>query len=280
METDKARTESQQTWEAVAPGWERRRDFVFETSRAVSERLVDGLDPQPGQTILELACGAGDTGFMAAERLGDSGKLISTDFSPRMIEAARRRAEERGIDNAEFRQLDAEQMDLESNSVDGVLCRFAYMLMIDQAAAFAETRRVLRDGGRLAFAVWGPPAENPWVVLPGMVLVGLGLMDLPDPEGPGGIFSLADPDVVRAKLSEAGFRDVTIEHIPTVFPYAGMDEGLEIMADVAGPMAAALKGKGPDVINQIKVAAEPLFEPYRVESGYELPGLALAVVAA
>lgn len=279
MDTEKARDESRQTWESVAPGWERRRDFVFETTRSVSNWLVDKLDPQPGQTILELAAGAGDTGFTGAKRLGDNGRLITTDFAPRMVEAARRRADERGITNAEFRQMDAEQMDLETDSVDGVLCRFAYMLMIDQKAAFAETRRVLKDDGRLAFAVWGPPADNPWVVLPGMVLVGLGLMELPDPEEPGGIFSLSDPDVIGEKLSEAGFGDVTIERIPTAFPYSDMDEGLAIMGDVAGPMAKTIKGKSSDVIEQIKAAAEPMFEPYRVDTGYELPGLAVAVVA-
>lgn len=196
-----------------------------------------------------------------------------------MLEATRRRAEERGVTNAEFKQLDAEQMELATDSVDGVLCRFAYMLMIDQAAAFAETRRVLKDGGTLSFAVWGPPADNPWVVLPGMVLVGLGLMELPDPEEPGGIFSLSDPDVINATLSKAGLRVVTIDRIPTAFPYADMDEGLAIMADVAGPMAAALKGRSPEVLDQIKSAAEPMFEPYRAKSGYELPGIALAVVA-
>jgi ubiquinone/menaquinone biosynthesis C-methylase UbiE len=131
--------------------------------------MIRRLDPQPGDTVLELAAGLGDTGLRAARLVGGSGRVIITDFAPEMIGAARRRAEEMGVENAEFRTLDAERMDLETNSVDGVLCRWAYMLMIDPAAAFAETRRVLRPGGRLAFSVWAARERNPALSLAGMV---------------------------------------------------------------------------------------------------------------
>src|SRR6266542_485203 len=153
---------SYEIWEKMAPGWLRERDYMWDVSRAVGEWLVAKLEPKPGQTILELACGVGDTGFAAAGALGDDGRLIATDFSPRMLEAARTRAEELGLGNVEFRVMDAEKMDLGDDSVDGVLCRWGYMLMSDPAAAFAETRRVLRDGGRLCRSVWGPPERNLW----------------------------------------------------------------------------------------------------------------------
>jgi ubiquinone/menaquinone biosynthesis C-methylase UbiE len=80
-------------------------------------------------------------------------RLITTDFSPAMLEAARRRGAELGVANVDYRVIDAERIELHDDSVDGVLCRFWYMLMADPAAAFAETRRVLRPGGRLALAV-------------------------------------------------------------------------------------------------------------------------------
>jgi len=109
--------------------------------------MIRRLDPQPGDSVLELAAGLADTGLMAARLVGESGRVIATDFTPEMVSGARRRAEELGVQNAEFRVLDAERMDLGTDSVDGVLCRWAYMLMIDPPAAFAETRRVLRPGG-------------------------------------------------------------------------------------------------------------------------------------
>ena len=84
-----------QVWEAVAPAWERHRRRLFEQVRPVSEWLVAQVEPEPGRTILELGCGPGDTGFLAAERLGNDGKLISTDVSPSMVDVARRGSAER-----------------------------------------------------------------------------------------------------------------------------------------------------------------------------------------
>jgi ubiquinone/menaquinone biosynthesis C-methylase UbiE len=121
---------------------------------------------------------------MAARRVGESGRVIITDFAPEMVAAARRRADERGVENAEFRTLDAERMDLETDSVDGVLCRWSYTLMIDPAKAFAETRRVPRPGGRLAFSVWATRKRDPTVSLAGRILVELGDILPPTPKSP------------------------------------------------------------------------------------------------
>jgi ubiquinone/menaquinone biosynthesis C-methylase UbiE len=141
-----ARQQSRAAWGAVASGSYNQRQEIWKVSPPLSEWMVRKLDPKPGDTVLEVAAGLADTGLMAAPLVGESGCLIVTDFTPEMVAAARRRAQELGVINAEFRVLDAERMDLETDSVDGVLCRWAYMLMIDPAAAFAQTRRVLRAG--------------------------------------------------------------------------------------------------------------------------------------
>ncbi len=83
-----------------------------------------------------------------------------------MLEGARARALELGLSNIEFKVLNAEWIDLPLASVDAVLCRWGYMLMADPAAALAETRRVLRPGGRVALAVWDALEANPWALLP------------------------------------------------------------------------------------------------------------------
>ena len=102
--------ESFDQWQELAPRWERGRELLWESTRQVSEWLVDRLDPQPGQTILDVAAGTGETGFLAAKRLGDGGKLISSDLSPNMVDAAARVAAELGVANAEFRTFDAQRM--------------------------------------------------------------------------------------------------------------------------------------------------------------------------
>ena len=150
------------SWESSAVRWAYWARRLSEASRDVTEWLLGRLDLRDGDTILELAAGAGDLGYEAAARADV--RLVTTDFSEPMLAEARRRAEEVGVGNVEFRVLDAEDLDLPNDGVDGVLCRYGYMLMANPAAALRETRRVLRPGRRVAFATWGRPEANAWVM--------------------------------------------------------------------------------------------------------------------
>ena len=161
MDRDEYRRTSLENWQTMAPGWERRRAELERFARPVTDSMLRALDPQPGDTLLELAAGPGDTGFQAAAALGEHGRLISTDFSSEMVEVARRRARELDVRNAEYLVVDAEEIPLDDDSVDGVICRFGLMLMADPERALAESRRVVRPGGRLVLAVWGARSATP-----------------------------------------------------------------------------------------------------------------------
>lgn len=121
------------TGNALAAAWEQHREWLFESFRHVSEWLVDEIRPEPGDTVLELTAGPGETGFLAAERLGPGGRLISTDVAPAIVEAARRGAQARGLDNVECRVIDAGQIELPDASVDAVISRFGLMLLPNPA---------------------------------------------------------------------------------------------------------------------------------------------------
>src|SRR5688572_23309143 len=226
-------------WDKMAAGWEDDRRWVWESSRPVGEWLVGALDPQEGETILELAAGVGDTGIAAASRLGPSGKLISTDFSPQMVDAARRRADELGAANVEFRTMDAERMELDDDSIDGVVCRWGYMLMADPAAALRETRRVLRPGGRLALSVWGDPEANPWASVPARALMQHTGAAPPDPQAPG-IFAMASEERTRELLREAGFEPQRVEQVAMVHSFDSPDAHWHYVMDLAGALAMAI----------------------------------------
>jgi SAM-dependent methyltransferase len=278
MDPDDYRRTSYETWRAMAPGWERRRDYIWETGRAVGEWMVRELDPKPGDTVLELGAGPGDTGFIAAGLLGENGRLISTDFSPDMLEVARRRGTELGHPNVDYRVMDAERIELDSDSVDGVLCRFGYMLMANPAAALGETRRVLRPGGRLALAVWGPPERNPWAAIGGRLLVERGHMPPPEPGAPG-VFSMGSEERLRTLLENAGFADVRTEEIAVRFAFSDVDDYVSFAVDAAGPLAMVIRGLSESEIDSIKAQLGEAFEPFAADGGYELPGVALAAVA-
>lgn len=245
MDLDEYRRQSLDAWDRSAANWEEERAFLWENTGPVSVRLLDRLDPSASDTVLELAAGTGETSFVAAERLGEGGRLISTDFAPAMVDAARRRGEELGAENVEYRVLDAEKLDLEDDSVDGVLARFGYMLMADPAAALAETRRVLRDGGRLVFAVWAGPDRNLWAAIPAMTMVELGHLEPPEPGTPG-IFALADPEKIRELVTGAGFGEPSIEQLPVRWQYDDIDVHWEKTMKLAAPLAEAYKELLPE----------------------------------
>ena len=265
--------------EFVAPAWERHRQLLFEGQRPVSEWLVDQVDPQSGETILELAAGPGETGFLAAERVGPNGHLISTDVSQGMVDAARRGVETRALANVECRVMDAHHIDLPEASVDAVLCRFGVMLMPEPARVLREARRVLRDGGRLAYAVWGPPDRNPWLTL----LVGAALQSghAPpgDPFGPGGVFSLAAPEANRALVEPAGFSEVHVEEIAGAMRYDSFDEYWEVQSTVSGPLAVLIGSLAAEDVAAIKADLEPTLAPFRSGDALSLPSLAVGVSA-
>jgi ubiquinone/menaquinone biosynthesis C-methylase UbiE len=275
---ERQRREVYEIAEAIAPGWERWRARIEETTAPVREWMIQELAPRPGNTVLELAAGAGDTGFEAAAIVGEHGRLISTDFSPAMLEVARRRGAELGIGNVHYRVLDAERIELDADSVDGVLCRFGYMLMTDPAAALAETRRVLRPGGRLALAVWGAPERNPWATIGFGLLIERGHLPPPEPGAPGP-FAIASEEHMRALLEGAGFTAVRTQEVPVRFTFRDLDDYATFSTDTAGPAALALRGLGEDELEPLKTQLGAAFAPFAADVGYQIPGVALTAVA-
>lgn len=229
------RRDSLQRWERAATGWGRHRAVLQRAAQPVSSWMVDAIGPQPGHRVLELAAGPGDTGLLAAELLTPGGTLISSDSSEAMVQQARARAAELGIENVEFATIDAEWIDLPTASLDGVLCRWGYMLLADPATALGETRRVLRPGGRVALAAWTDPEDNPWVSVARKELAEFSTSPPPDPDEPS-MFGFHDPDRIERLLDEAGFTDVRVEQVDIVFQYEDLDAWWDTQLDLSATL--------------------------------------------
>ena len=213
FDAESHRRSSLEGWEAAASGWVRRKDLVRELGAPVTEWLLAAVAPQPGERVLELAAGLGETGMLAAEQVAPGGSVVISDQAEAMLEGARERAAELGLENVEFKVLNAEWIDLPVASFDVAICRWGYMLMADPATALGETRRVLRPGGRLALAVWDSVEANPWALLPAQELRERGLAPAADPSGPPppGPFALGSAERVAELLGDAGYAEGRVE---------------------------------------------------------------------
>ena len=240
-------------------------------SAPVTDALVAALDPRPGDAVLDLAGGTGDMAEALAPRVAS---VVSTDLSPEMVAAARRR----GLPGVEHRVMDLQAIELPDASFDAVVCRFGFMLVPDPGRALRETRRVLRDGGRLAFATWAPAQRNPWATAYGPVLVERGLQE-PPPPGEPGQFALGTPEAIDPLVRGAGFADVSIEEVAVEYRFPDWAGYRRVVTTLAASLRATLEGLDAGTRAAVDEGARARLERFRGPDGYVLPGVALVTRA-
>jgi ubiquinone/menaquinone biosynthesis C-methylase UbiE len=271
---DELRTRLHRMWAGVAPSWHRHADYVDARGAVVTERMLELAAPQPGERVLELACGPGGLGLAAAERVGTRGEVVLSDVVAEMTSIAAQRAAARGLTNVTTEVLDVEQIDQPDESYDVALCREGLMLAVDPAAAAREIRRVLRPGGRVALAVWGPRDRNPWL---GAVLDSVSAQlgaPIPPPGIPGP-FALEDADRLASILEGAELSDVTVSELDVPLKIASFDEWWARTTALAGPLAKMLESLHADAAQELRARAQEAVKPYETAAGLEFPGVTL-----
>ena len=228
-----------QEWDAVAAGWRRWWERIEGGAQHVSDRLLELAEVQPGQRVLDVATGIGEPAVSAARRVGPSGHVTATDQSPQMLEIARERAAALGLQNIEFKEMDAETLELPEGSFDAALCRYGLMFLPDLPAALSRISASLTPGGRMAAAVWDVPPKTPMVSLAMGVLQQMFQLPQP-PAGAPGPFALADPSVLEEGLADVGFNDIRTERITVTIEFPSATEYTDFIGDVAAPVRAML----------------------------------------
>jgi len=266
-------------WEEAATGWVRSERMLREFGAPVSSWMIDAIAPAPGERVLELAAGLGETGLLAAELVGPGGSVVVSDQAEAMLAGARERAVALGLSNVEFMAMNAESLDLPVASIDAVLCRWGYMLMADPPAALADTRRVLRSEGRLALAVWDAVEHNPWAALPARELIERGLSPPPTPGTPGP-FALGDADRVAGLLEQAGFAEVHVEGLDLSRRHVSFEEFWESMLDISRAFHDAVLARPEPEIAEIRASLQARFAPFTAAAGdLEIPARTLVASA-
>jgi len=224
-------------WSEAAAAWDRWAPFNVSFLSPVNPVLLGALDLAPGQKVLDFGCGTGDPALEIARWVGHRGRVTGIDVAGPMLEVARRRARLLGIRNATFRRGDVTRLQVRG-LFDRVTSRFGLMFADDVPRALEQMRAALKPGGRAAFAVWGPPASNPAIMLASDAVRVYAKVPPPDPEVSPHPMRLGKSGRLAGLMRRAGFRRVREDRAPCYAVFPSADAYVEMMLEIAAPVKA------------------------------------------
>jgi SAM-dependent methyltransferase len=260
--------------------WTDRQELQDIILAPVSELLFARTKVEPGERVIDIGCGCGSTTIELARRVGPKGSVVGVDVSVPMLARARERALP-GMP-VEFVEADATVYRFPPGRADLLYSRFGVMFFAEPALSFANMRTALRPGGRLLFACWREPQENPWMTLP-LMEVYKHVASLPEsgPDDPGP-FSFAKAERVRGILDQAGFSAIAIEPIDLSIDLAtgrGLDAAVASALQV-GPASRALDGQPPELREDAAQSIRSALAPFRQGEAVPLAAAIWSVTAA
>jgi SAM-dependent methyltransferase len=267
--------------ETAGPKWVALQDVLDAQLEALGQRVMSRLGIGPGDRVLDVGCGCGQSTLELARRVAPDGRATGLDVSAVMLERARSQAAGAGAIDVEFVLGDAQTHAFARSSFDALFSRFGVMFFADPEAAFANLRGALRPGGRLGFLCWQALQENPWLLVPLTAAAAHVTLAPPAaPEAPGP-FAFADRERLARILAGAGFRDVLFENHRAMLTVGGgenLDRAVDLMMQM-GPAGAALRTAEPDVRIRVADAMRDALAPHRTPEGVRLASASWLVAA-
>jgi ubiquinone/menaquinone biosynthesis C-methylase UbiE len=240
-------------YDNAAPGWQKWWKTIETATQEVSKRLVELAEIKSGSKVLDIATGIGEPALTAAKQVGSTGHILAIDISPRMISFAKERAISLGLQEVvEFKEGDAETIDLPSSTFDAALCRWGLMFLPNPKAGLSNIYGSLVKGGHFAAAVWASAEKVPFISVPMNIVLQETNSPPPTTLGP---FSMSDQSNLKKFYEESGFIHIVIERIKVVSDFDSSDDFTTFTIDHGGPaLQKVLAGETNERRQQIQKA--------------------------
>jgi SAM-dependent methyltransferase len=228
----------------------------------VSKALIDRAAARAGERIIDVGCGCGSTSIALAALVAPTGSVLGIDISGPMLARARELAPKGAA--VDFVQADATVYPFDPLSFDLLVSRFGVMFFAEPALSFANLRKALRPSGRVAFACWREPRENPWMMAP-LQAIYQHVPKLP-PQGPDdpGPFAFASEARVHGILTAAGYKAIAMERVDLSFDIAigrGLDAAVQAAMQI-GPGSRALDGHPSETRDAAARSVKEMLKPH------------------
>jgi ubiquinone/menaquinone biosynthesis C-methylase UbiE len=265
-------------WRESAFYWQKHADTIRTMFAPVTQALINDAAIMEGETVLDVAGGAGEPSLTIAETVGPSGSVTYTDAAPEMVAAAQAEAQRRGLTNVTFEQCSAQSLPFESQSFDAVVCRLGVMFFPDTVAAVREMLRVTKREGVISLAVWGKSELNPFSYAITDVVARYFEAAAPsDPNAPGA-FRFAEPGSLARILAEAGAGDIK-EHVLkfNIAAPISQEQFWEIRSETSGTLRDKLATLPTSQADLIAKEAKQAVSEFFSNSGMSIPAQMIIV---
>jgi ubiquinone/menaquinone biosynthesis C-methylase UbiE len=246
LDTHQYKEGQRQSWDSVAAEWQRWWKTTETAAEEVSRWLISHAEIKPGSKVLDIATGIGEPAISAAKKVGNGAHVLATDISPQMLSIAKQRAISLGLqDVIEFKEGDAETIDLPTSTFDAALCRFGLMFLPNLGAGLSNIFKSLREGGIFATAVLGSPDKVPFISL--ALYTALKETNSPPPSiNTPGPFSLSDENLLNDAFIKSGFEDIAIERLDMIFDFDSAEEYTNFVRETVAPIQTILSNQSHD----------------------------------
>lgn len=249
-------------WDYSSPyydnGWQRQL-------WPAQQRLLDVITIQPGEKVLDISCGTGLVTFPLVEGVGPKGLVTGIDLSDGMIEKATKEANEMGVKNVIFEHMDAEELNLPDASFDVAINSLGLMYYPNPDKAIQEMYRVVQPGGRAAALVWGRRKACGWAEI----------FPIVDRQVKSDVcplfFQMGTGNNLQTQFQNSGFQEIRMERFDITLPYQTDEEAI-VGAFLGGAVALAYRKFDEKTKEEVHSEYIDSIQPYRKESGYEIPG--------
>jgi len=262
MEADLQRRIQRYGWDKAAIYYE---NFWQQQLKPAQEKLLEMANLQRGEKLIDIACGTGLVSFPAAEKVGPNGFVLGTDISDGMVKICTETAEERNLNNIQFKRMDAEALDVPGEEYHLALCALGLMYVPDPIKALKEMHRVIKPGARAVAAVWGQRDHCGWAEIFEIVDKRVATEVCPM------FFNLGNGDVLKRSFEMAGFSNVRVEKLNTVLNY-NSDEEAYGAAFAGGPVALAYHKFSDQVKSEAHIEYLDSIKSFQQGNGYAVPG--------